>query len=49
VPRCKRCNKSGLFLKLNKDGICRKCEEELERKKVSRCLDANGVISLDYS
>jgi len=30
VPRCKRCNKSGLFLKLNKDGICRKCEEELE-------------------
>ena len=30
MPRCKRCNKSGLFLKLNKDGICRKCEEELE-------------------
>jgi len=30
VANCTRCNNHGLFLKVNIDGICKRCEEELE-------------------
>ncbi len=30
MANCKRCNNHGLFLKVNIDGICKRCEEELE-------------------
>ncbi len=34
MGKCKKCGKKGLFLKLNTDGLCGKCEiMELEEKK----------------
>lgn len=30
MAKCKRCNNYGLFLRVNIDGICKRCEEELE-------------------
>lgn len=30
MAKCRQCNKYGLFLRINKDGICKICEEELE-------------------
>ncbi len=34
MGKCKKCGKKGLFLKLNSDGFCAKCETiELEEKK----------------
>lgn len=30
MAKCKSCNKKGLFLRVNKDGICTKCEKKTE-------------------
>ena len=36
MPKCKKCGKWGLFLKLNKNGLCDKCASE-------PCYDLNSV------
>jgi hypothetical protein len=33
MPKCKICNKHGLFLRLNDDGLCKQCEYDLKTDK----------------
>ena len=33
MPKCKKCGKWTLFQKLNSDGLCKKCEEEVIKSK----------------
>jgi len=36
MARCRRCGKDGLFLKLNKDGYCEYCQQQIEDEKIER-------------
>ncbi len=33
MARCKKCGKSGIFLSVNKDGLCKNCSSQEERSK----------------
>lgn len=42
MPKCKRCGKRGLFLKLNDGYLCKECENALR-------IEANKRLQLEYS
>ena len=40
MAKCRICGKSGLFVKVNEDGVCRDCEALSLREKYAKNLDA---------
>lgn len=42
MPKCKRCGKKGLFLKLNADFLCKECEDAVK-------IEENKRLQIEYS
>lgn len=41
LKKCESCGKTGLFLKLNQDGICEQCEKDKEK-----IIDSDDVVKM---
>ncbi len=48
MAKCEKCGRHGLFLRVNKEGLCRKCEEEALEKQIEalrkRREDEQGLL-----